>query len=138
MFPAGSSFLRIERAMPTEKLTVLVVDDEPMITTVLAAVLRRAGYLVLAATGPREAMEICRNVEPPIALAIVDYLMPEQNGADLAAQLKTIQPDMRVVMMSGYTGAEIKMAEVPCEVHGFLQKPFKVETAMDVVQKALN
>jgi DNA-binding NtrC family response regulator len=123
--------------MMSEKPIVLVVDDEPMITTILTAVLQRAGYPVLTASGAREAVEICK-AEASIALAIVDYIMPDQNGGDLAASLKKLCPDIRVVMMSGYTGAEITLKNVPCEVHGFLQKPFKVETAVDIVQKALN
>jgi len=114
------------------KPTVLVVDDEPMITTILTEILRRAGYPVMAAGGPREAFEICRKSQ--IALAIVDYLMPEQNGAELAVSLKELHPAMRIVMMSGYTGREMNM---PCEVNGFLQKPFKFESAVQVVQNAL-
>jgi DNA-binding NtrC family response regulator len=124
--------------MATEKPTVLVVDDEPMVTGILTAILRRAGYPVLAAESPREALEICRQSGSDIALAIVDYLMPEQNGVDLAAVLQELHPSMRILMMSGYTGAELKIQNVPCEVHGFLQKPFKVETAVAMVQKVLN
>lgn len=137
IFPAGTPFRRTSEPMITEKPTVLVVDDEPMITTILSAVLRKAGYSVLAAGGAREAVELCTN-DADIGLAIVDYIMPERNGADLALDLKKLRPDIRVVMMSGYTGAEFKLQDIPCEVHGFLQKPFKVETAVDVVQKALN
>ncbi len=139
---AEAGIRHAEKAMmaegTTDKPTVLVVDDEPMITTILAAVLRKAGYLVLAATGAREAFELCQKNESQVALAIVDYIMPEQNGADLAASLQQLHPDMRIVMMSGYTGADMKMSEVPFAVHGFLQKPFKVEAAVAVVQKALN
>ena len=120
-----------------EKPTVLVVDDEPMITAILTAILRKAGYPVLAATGPREAMEICRKPESQIALAIVDYIMPEQNGAELACCLRELHPGMRIVMMSGYTGHEPSMGDVHCEVHGFLAKPFKVEAAVAVVQNVL-
>ncbi len=122
----------------TAKATVLVVDDEPMITTILSAILRKAGYTVLAATGPREAFELCQRTDAEVALAIVDYLMPEQNGAELAVCLQELHPGMRIVMMSGYTGPDMKMNDVPCAIHGFLQKPFKVEAAIAVVQKVLN
>jgi two-component system cell cycle sensor histidine kinase/response regulator CckA len=120
-----------------EKPTVLVVDDEPMITTILTAILSKAGYPVLAATGPREALQICRKPESQIALAIVDFIMPEQNGGELACTLKEIHPGMRIVMMSGYTGPELRLSNVPCEVHGFLAKPFKVEAAVNCVKEAL-
>jgi two-component system cell cycle sensor histidine kinase/response regulator CckA len=132
---------RIEKAMIAEdvleKPTVLVVDDEPMITTILTAILSKAGYPVLAATGPREALQICLKPESQIALAIVDYIMPEQNGAELACSLKEIHPGMRIVMMSGYTGASLRLGDVPCEFHGFLAKPFKVEAAVACVEEAL-
>jgi len=134
MRPAESSMLSGEAP---EKPTVLVVDDEPMITAILTAILRKAGYTVLAATGPREALEICQKPESQIAVAIVDYLMPEQNGAELACCLQELHPGMRIVMMSGYTGSQSRMNDVPCEVHGFLAKPFKVEAAVAVVQNVL-
>ena len=121
-----------------EKPKLLVVDDEPMITTILAAILRKAGYPVVSATGPREALEICQKPESQIALAIVDYIMPEQNGAELACSLQELQPGMRIVMMSGYTGSVDKLRDVPCEVHGFLAKPFKVEAAVTCVREALS
>lgn len=120
-----------------EKPKVLVVDDEPMITAILTAILRKAGYPVVAATGPREALEICRKPESQIALAIVDYIMPEQNGADLACSLQELQPGLRIVMMSGYTGSASTLGDVPCEVHGFLAKPFKYEAAVTCVKDAL-
>jgi DNA-binding NtrC family response regulator len=120
-----------------EKQTVLVVDDEPMITAILAAILRKAGYPVVAAAGASEAFEICRKPESQIALAIIDCIMPEQNGAELASCLKEIYPDMRIVMMSGYTGPEIWSSGLPREVNGFLAKPFKVESAVAAVQSAL-
>jgi len=120
-----------------EKTTVLVVDDEPMVTTILSAILRKAGYAVISATGPREALEICRKPEARIDLAIVDYIMPDQNGAELACCLQGLHPGMRIVMMSGYTGPEVRMNDVPCEVHGFLAKPFKLEAAVEVVQNVL-
>jgi len=133
--------LRSERAMSgkegIEKTTVLVVDDEPMVTTILSAILRKAGYAVIAATGPREALEICRRPDVQIHLAIVDYIMPGQNGAELACCLLKLHPGMRIVMMSGYTGPEVRISEVPCEVHGFLAKPFKLEAAVEVVQNVL-
>jgi DNA-binding NtrC family response regulator len=121
----------------TEKQTVLVVDDEPMITAILAAALRKAGYPVVSACGASEAFEICRKPESQITLAIVDYIMPEQNGADLARILKEIHPGIRIVMMSGYTGSDIGSNRLSCEVNGFLAKPFKVETAVAVVESAL-
>ena len=121
----------------TEKQTVLVVDDEPMITAILETILRKAGYPVVAAGGASEALRICRKPESRIALAIVDCIMPEQNGVELASCLKELHPDMRIVMMSGYTGAEIGSSDRPCEVNGFLAKPFKVEAAVRVVESAL-
>jgi two-component system cell cycle sensor histidine kinase/response regulator CckA len=121
----------------TEKPTVLIVDDEPMITTILSAILRRAGYPVVSASGASEALQICRKPEPHIGLAIVDYIMPGQRGPELAACLQEMHPEMRIVMMSGYTGSDIVMDDAPCEVHGFLPKPFKMEAAVGVVERAL-
>lgn len=121
----------------TVKETVLVVDDEPMITAILTAILRKAGYPVVAACSANEALQICGTGESRIALAIVDYIMPGQNGAELACCLKELHPDMRIVMMSGYTGSEVWLTALPCQVHGYLAKPFKVEAAVQAVESAL-
>src|ERR1035441_6751357 len=121
--------------VPT-KPTVLVVDDEPMVAAILSAMLRKAGYPVVSAGGPSEALAICGN-EPQIALAIVDYLMPEQNGGDLACTLKELCPGMRIVIMSGYFRSQHMLSDVRCEVNGYLPKPFKMEAAIAAVQDAL-
>src|SRR5579871_453658 len=88
------------------KPVILVVDDEPMILRLLAEILSRAGYPVISAPDANEALQICRKQDPRIALAIVDYIMPGQNGPELIERLKQLQPELRVLLMSGYTGVD--------------------------------
>ena len=116
--------------------TVLVVDDEPMITTLLVQMLQKAGYSGLAASGGREALDACRNSPSPVELAIVDCVMPEQNGAEVAQTLKELRPGIRIVMMSGYSANDVALNKIVCEGHGFLRKPFRYDSAVRAVEDA--
>ena len=111
---------------------ILVVDDEPMITLLLSEILRQAGYPVLSTVDANEALRICQNQDPQVMLAIVDCIMPGRSGPELAASLKKLQPGMRIMLMSGYTDADLGAWDAP-----FLHKPFNVQSAVAAVQHAL-
>ena len=79
---------------------VLVVDDEPLITVTLAAILNAKGCAVLTAQDPAEALEISALMPPE--LLITDVAMPGMNGFDLAIAVKKIAPDCEVIFFSGH------------------------------------
>jgi CheY-like chemotaxis protein len=83
--------------------TILVVDDEPAILGLIGTILWRAGYQVLEASAPSEALRICAEHPAPIRLVLTDIRMPEMNGYELAENLKAIRPEVKVLFMSGYT-----------------------------------
>jgi PAS domain S-box-containing protein len=104
--------------------TVLLVEDEPAILSTTSRILKRLGYIVLAAATPGEAILLAREHAGPIDLLMTDVVMPEMNGRDLARKLLAIHPDIRRLFMSGYT-AEVIAPQGVLEpgVH-FIQKPF--------------
>jgi len=81
---------------------VLCVDDNAFTLFVNVMVLRNQGYEVLASSHPLEAASIAQSEE--LDLAIVDYEMPEMNGAELAALCKAANPDIKVILFSGPVG----------------------------------
>jgi CheY-like chemotaxis protein len=82
------------------KIVLLCVDDEPLGLEVRKVVLQRQGYDVLTATSGREALKIFAG--SAIKAVILDYSMPEMNGAQVAAELKRINPEVKILLLSAY------------------------------------
>ncbi len=85
------------------KETILVVDDELEVLALVADILHAKGYTVLRASDPREALRLARTQSDPIHLLVTDVVMPFMNGRELAEELRTIRPGVKVLFMSAYT-----------------------------------
>jgi CheY-like chemotaxis protein len=83
---------------------VLVVDDDPMLLTLLRTVLERRGFEVLAASSGPQGVELYKRRHDSTAVALLDVCMPGQDGPQTLAQLRQVDPDLRVCFMSGNTG----------------------------------
>jgi two-component system, cell cycle sensor histidine kinase and response regulator CckA len=109
---------------PTDQATILVIDDDPAMRAILSFSLTAFGYLVLAAGGGEEALEITRN-HPEIRLIMLDVVMPGLSGKSLAEQLKTHLPESSVLFCSGHPAAAMIRHDVNTELEHFLQKPYR-------------
>jgi DNA-binding NtrC family response regulator len=87
-------------------------------------ILERAGYTVLSAGGPDDALEIAQHYEGDIHLLLTDVVMPKMGGRDLAQRVAMLRPKIRVLYTSGYTDAAVVHHGVLGEGIAFLQKPF--------------
>jgi hypothetical protein len=108
--------------------TILVVEDEQGVRELTTKMLKRLGYQVLPAASGAEALEIAKAHAGQIALAVTDVVMPNMSGAQLAAELRRAQPDLKVVFISGYTENAISQHGVLEEGVAFLAKPFTRES----------
>ena len=106
--------------------TVLLVDDEEMIIDVGKPILEQMGYNVLTATGGKEALDIYEKNKQEIGIVVLDMIMPGMGGGDTYDRLKELNPDIKVLLSSGYSinGQATKILERGCD--GFIQKPFNV------------
>ncbi len=118
--------------------TILLVEDEEAVRTMVSKILKNKGYTVLEAAHSKEAFEICERHEGPIHLMVTDVIMPQMSGRELAERLASILPEMRVLYMSGYPDNTIVQHGVLEPGTAFLQKPFtlnalelKVREVMD-------
>jgi two-component system, cell cycle sensor histidine kinase and response regulator CckA len=107
--------------------TILVVDDEAMILNVSKSMLEKMGYRVLAAQGGRAAIEIFEAAREPIDMVILDMIMPDLGGGAVFDRLKSIQPDVKVLLCTGYSlsGQAEEILARGC--NGVIQKPFNIE-----------
>jgi CheY-like chemotaxis protein len=119
--------------------TILLVEDEPMVRQATCATLERQGYTVLTAASGPEALSLWPTERERIALLLTDLVMPHGlSGQDLAIQLRTDRPGLKVVFASGYSAG---MARPKAEfAHGehFLQKPFAQEQLLETVRRCLD
>jgi len=104
---------------------VLIVDDEPMVMKTIEAILRGLGYKTLTAVNGREALSVYLHHRDEIDLVILDMIMPEMNGRETFRELKRIDPDVRVMICSGYLQEHGIEELMDMGILGVLQKPFR-------------
>ncbi len=106
-----------------ETVSALVVDDEPGIAALCKRVLSRAGYDVVALTDPRAAIEHLQHHR--LDLLVVDIRMPEVDGFDVISRAQMVQPDIAVLVMTGFGTVETAIRALRQGVDGLLLKPFE-------------
>jgi PAS domain S-box-containing protein len=118
--------------------TVLVVEDDPSVRGLAIAVLERDGYKVIEAAGPREAIAHMDGRGAPIDLLLTDMVMPGMGGSELAAALRTRQPDLHVLLMSGYSDRRPTTRSEDGSPTSFIQKPFSPDRLVHAVRDAID
>ena len=120
-----------------ESVSILVVDDEPGIALLCARVLKRAGYEVLSETNPRTAIDYLGHNR--VDLLLVDIRMPEVDGFDVISRAKRSQPDIAVLVMTGFGTVETAIRALRQGVDGLLLKPFeRGDELISAVEQALS
>jgi PAS domain S-box-containing protein len=106
--------------------TILLVDDEEMILNVGKEMLERMGYKALLAKGGVEALEIYSRNQHQVHLIILDMIMPNMGGGETFEKLKALNPEIKVILSSGYSleGQATEIMKRGCD--GFIQKPFNI------------
>jgi PAS domain S-box-containing protein len=117
--------------------TILLIDDEKMILDVGIELLDELGYEVISAMSGNEAIEVFKNDRDRIDLIIMDMIMPGMGGGETFDRLKEIDPDIKVLLSSGYSinGQATKILRRGCD--GFIQKPFNMNQLAEKVQEIL-
>ena len=112
--------------------TILLVEDDDMVRTLVRETMESSGYRVLEASDPLEARTIAGNCQGAIQLLITDVIMPKASGPELAKELLSVCPGLKVLYMSGHTERAISKRGVRRKKVAFLPKPF---TPADLVAK---
>jgi two-component system cell cycle sensor histidine kinase/response regulator CckA len=109
--------------LPRGSETILAVEDEEMVRSVVAKFLRKDGYTVMVAANGEEALRICREHKGPIHLLLTDVVLPGLSGKEIAKQAKKLRPELKVLFMSGYTDNAIVKHGILKKGIAFIQKP---------------
>jgi DNA-binding NtrC family response regulator len=119
----------------TARERVLVVDDEPDLAESNAFFLTRAGFEARCATSGEQALAALR--QEPFAVVISDVRMPRQNGMELLAAIKQSDPDIEVLLLTGYPDLQMAVAAIKQGAFDYLAKPFAEKDLVERVQKAV-
>lgn len=118
--------------------TVLIVEDEPLVRNMVVRILFEQGYRVLEAANGEEALRVVNtHAGENIHLLLTDLVMPQMGGKDLAERLKTLRPNTKVLLTSGYSSdLSFQNGELGEKV-SFIQKPFMPADLVSKVQEVL-
>ncbi|MFA5181554.1 MAG: response regulator [Syntrophales bacterium] len=117
--------------------TILFVDDEDEVVKVSKALLEVMGYRVLTARNGQEAIKIYQEHKDAIDIVLLDMIMPGMNGGGVHEKLKEINPDVRVLLLSGYSKDREATAVLASQCNGFIQKPFKINDLSRSIRQAM-
>ena len=117
--------------------TVLVVEDEKGVLSLVSETLKSEGYKLLEAEGAAQALEIAEQYTKPIHLLLTDVVMPQSGGKELAKRLSARHPETKVLYMSGYTDDAIVRHGILEDGTSFLQKPFTPSVLARKVREVL-
>lgn len=129
--------IEAQQAGNGDRRTILVVEDEPALLTLIARLLERAGYRVHAAPTAERAIEIAR-ADGPFHLLLTDVILPGSNGCELSRSLARLQPGMPTLFMTGYGDDVIGRIGLDARRVRILGKPFRPETLYEFVQQAMS
>jgi CheY-like chemotaxis protein len=100
---------------------VLVVDDEESVRSIIAMLLEALGAVVIAVNSGSRALELYR--QEAFDLVLTDYNMPQMRGDELARTIKAVNPEQRVVLITGYAGGLCEEGSTPAGFDGLILKP---------------
>jgi two-component system response regulator PilR (NtrC family) len=119
----------------TRNGSILVIDDEEIMREILDALLAREGYEVRVAANAAEGLDLARTM--PFDAAIVDMMMPGMDGIATLDELKKIDDDMPVLMITAYASVENAIAAMKRGAFDYITKPFKNDEVLVVLHNAL-
>jgi two-component system cell cycle sensor histidine kinase/response regulator CckA len=126
-----------EASEDTTASTILLVEDDPMIRSLVSQTLEVQGYNVLLAEDGWEGIKVARNLKGNINLLFTDVVMPGLGGAELAVAMQELYPEVKVLFMSGYSRSQLDEEGVPSDA-SLLEKPFTPDKVVAMVRRLLS
>jgi DNA-binding NtrC family response regulator len=115
------------------QLSILVVDDDKDVCEYLDDFLAQDGYRVVTVNDPTQAVDVLRQDE--FHICIVDLMMPKLSGVDLLGQIRKVDTDLAVIILTGYPSLETATASIEHDVSAYIKKPFSVDEFRGVIER---
>jgi len=118
--------------------TILLVEDEGQLRELLAMLLEDNGYRVLSASDGKEAVETFRQNSNEIAVVLSDLGLPKLGGWEAFLQMKSINPNVKAILASGYIDPELKQELIKSGAKLFVQKPYQPPDVLMKIRKLID
>ena len=143
----GSGVGEMTKGGREKRATILIVDDQEMVRTLVADLLTDLNYEVITAKDGQDAVDLYGQLmqqareqehqEHPVDLVILDMVLPRIDGRETFDRLREINPDVRVIVSSGYDVDERVKDVLDRGAADFIQKPYHIEALLNMVRKVL-
>ena len=121
-----------------EKEMILLVEDEPMLLELLKSVFEEDGYRVVTAADGEKAVEIFRQKKNEIGVVLTDMGLPKLGGWEMFEKLRAIDPNVKVILASGFVDAEMRNEAMKKGAKDFIQKPYVPATILKRIREVLD
>jgi CheY-like chemotaxis protein len=112
----------------------LLVDDEDSVRKLARRMLEARGIDVVDAADGQQGIERFREIGSKVSAVLLDLTMPSMNGDEVYRAMRLIRPDVRVILMSGYSESDVMAQFADQPVAGFLQKPFRTNQLIELLR----
>ena len=119
----------------SDKLNILVIDDQKVIGDLFDFTLGFGGHTISVVTNLQEALDCIRDKQ--IDLVFLDMVMPDKDGIEVLKEIRQISSDLPVIVMSGYSVEDKKEKAIKLGAKGFLKKPFELDDIKRVIKSAI-
>ena len=126
-----------QQGRETAAKTVLVVEDDAIALSALEDIFELLGYPCLIAGDGQEALDLYAQHKDQIGLVLSDLRMPKMDGIELARRLTEINPQVKIVLATGYASQEQRMSFPDANISGWIQKPYPLEQLAAVLEAEL-
>ena len=116
--------------------SIIVIDDDPKMREMISSVLKEEGYSVETVKNGKQAVKLCSQV--PFDVALIDIELPDMKGTELLAKLKTIQPKMITIIITGHPSIENTIKAVNEKADKYILKPFEISTLIETIKKLVS
>lgn len=117
-----------------EAPAILVIDDEEAVRDIVKEILESSGYTVIIASSGEQGLELFRQHETSIALALVDLSMPGIGGEETLRRLRSLSPSLLIILSSGYSESEVAERFPTEKPDAFIQKPYKPAALLELIR----
>jgi DNA-binding response OmpR family regulator len=118
--------------------TILLVDDEETLREAFCAVLESRGFSVLSASDGEQAVRMFREHSAEVSVVVTDFGLPRRLGSDVVAEIKTIDPDMKTIVLTGYLDADQRNQLRDLKVDAIIMKPTKPDVVAQRIRSILD
>lgn len=141
-FPVAETDTRKEQVvvradLPRGEGNILLVDDDNQVLQVTGELLKSLGYIITGTSSPAEALEIFTRAPGFFDLVMTDLTMPELTGLELSEKLTAMQPDIRIILITGYSDTVAKADAKAAGISDYCVKPISIRKLADIVNKVL-